>query len=202
MNSSNKANIAELQSYKECNIEKYVFVATLDSRTCPICGKLDGQLFYVAEAKVGVNYPPIHDKCRCTTIAYMGEEWLKGLTRRARDPQTGKTYVLPQNMNYNEWLRISIRSNLSETEKKCITVLNDILKSSIVYYAVGKHLFILIANSPYKWLCRITINKRKHNFILRQFDFYETDYIFQGPEQLYIISDLLIYVANLCNELK
>lgn len=37
------ANQAEMESYKECEIEKYRFVATLDMRTSEICASLDGK---------------------------------------------------------------------------------------------------------------------------------------------------------------
>ena len=34
------------------------------------CRKMDGKIFYVSEAKQGINLPPFHQGCRCTTIAY------------------------------------------------------------------------------------------------------------------------------------
>lgn len=54
------ANQAELLSYKECGIEKYVYIATLDKVTCSHCAKLDGKKFYVKDAKQGINCPPLH----------------------------------------------------------------------------------------------------------------------------------------------
>lgn len=96
-------NQSELKSYKECEIEKYVFVATLDLRTSATCRKHDGKVYEVSKGMPGSNLPPLHPWCRSTTIAYFGEDTLKNLRRRARDPQTGQTYVLPSNMNYNDW---------------------------------------------------------------------------------------------------
>lgn len=95
-------NQAEIESYKECDIEKYVFIATLDLRTSDTCREHDGKIYDVDKAMAGDNLPPLHPYCRSTTIAYMGEEWYKNLKRRARDPKTGKTYVI-NNMPYNEW---------------------------------------------------------------------------------------------------
>ncbi|WP_300259435.1 minor capsid protein [Clostridium sp.] len=95
-------NMAEIESYKECDISKCIFLATLDSRTSKICRHMDGKVLIVENAKTGVNLPPLHPFCRSTTIAYLGESTLSGLKRRARDPVTGKTYVI-DNMNYNEW---------------------------------------------------------------------------------------------------
>lgn len=98
-------NMAEIESYKECGIEKYVFVATLDLRTSKICRSHDKKIYEVAKAVPGENLPPLHPYCRSTTIAYKDEETLNRLKRRARDPQTGKTYVLPKNMSYDEWYK-------------------------------------------------------------------------------------------------
>ena len=40
-------NLANLLAYKEEQIEKYQFVATLDNRTSEICAKLDGKIFKI-----------------------------------------------------------------------------------------------------------------------------------------------------------
>lgn len=190
-----KNNIAEIESYKEADIEKYAFLATLDSKTCPICGNLDGKIFCVKDAKIGLNLPPMHKDCRCTTIAYMGDgEEL--INRRARDPETGKTYVLDKNINYSNWLNTNIRFTLNDKEIECINIINDIINSSITYYAIGNSLYILLNNNPYSWVCRITLKIKKHTIILRDLGNYETEYIFQNPQQLYLISDLLINIAN------
>ncbi len=95
-------NMAEIESYKECDIEKCVFLATLDLRTSKICRSMDGKVLIVGKAKPGVNLPPLHPFCRSTTIAYLGKETLETLQRRARDPVTGRNYII-NNMNYNEW---------------------------------------------------------------------------------------------------
>ena len=97
------SNAAEIESYKECGIDKYVFIATLDLRTSKQCREKDKKIFNVKDAETGVNLPPLHPYCRSTTIAYKDEETLNNLKRRARDPETGKTYILPSNMNYQEW---------------------------------------------------------------------------------------------------
>lgn len=98
-------NQAELESYKECDFEKYVYIATLDTRTSETCRKLDNKIFKVDEAKAGVNLPPLHVFCRSTTISYFDDETLANLQRRARDPETGKTYILDKNMSYEEWYK-------------------------------------------------------------------------------------------------
>ena len=98
-------NMSEIQSYKECDIDKYVFVATLDLRTSKVCREHDKKIYEVSKAVPGENLPPLHPYCRSTTIAYRDKETLDNLKRRARDPKTGKTYVLPKNMSYDEWYK-------------------------------------------------------------------------------------------------
>lgn len=97
------ANEATALSYEECEVEKYEFIATLDSRTCDKCGSLDNQKFNLKDKSTGVNYPPMHPNDRCTTVPCIEDEIVEGLQRRARDPVTGKTYLVDANMNYEEW---------------------------------------------------------------------------------------------------
>lgn len=96
-------NDAEIQSYREMNLREYRFLATLDARTCTACGKLDGKVFPVSEAKTGVNLPPLHPNDRCTTVAVMPGENEEHGTRIARDPETGRNYKVPGSMTYEQW---------------------------------------------------------------------------------------------------
>ena len=59
---------ATLESYREHEIKKYNYDATLDERTSQICEDLNGEEFLISEAVEGVNYPPMHPNCRSTTI--------------------------------------------------------------------------------------------------------------------------------------
>lgn len=97
------ANQAEMDSYKECGVEKYEFVAALDARTSQICRDMDGKVFPVEEQSPGTNAPPMHPYCRSTTIAVFDDEVTEGLQRRARDPVTGKNELIPADMTYWEW---------------------------------------------------------------------------------------------------
>lgn len=96
------ANAAQKSAYSEAGIERYRFVATLDSRTCECCAALDGKVFELSKAKPGTNYPPMHPFCRSTTIADFGEEELAGLERRAKD-KDGNTVKVPAGMTYEQW---------------------------------------------------------------------------------------------------
>lgn len=97
------ANAAEMQSYKAAEIDQYIYVATLDSRTSLQCRKADRQVFFVKDAMPGKNMPPLHAFCRSTTRAYFGPDTLAGIQRRARDPVTGETQLVPASINYQQW---------------------------------------------------------------------------------------------------
>ena len=97
-------NEADALAYEEMDVDKYVFLATLDTRTSTMCQEMDNKVIPIKERQVGVNYPPLHPNCRSKTRAYMGEEIEKTLQRRARNPITGKNEVIG-NMSYKEWAK-------------------------------------------------------------------------------------------------
>lgn len=98
-------NNGSLQAYLDSEIKKYDFLATLDADTCSVCGALDGKTFLISEAKTGVNLPPIHSNDRCTIVAHIdGIDQSKDSGQRiARDPKTGKNYMVNGNMTYTDW---------------------------------------------------------------------------------------------------
>lgn len=103
-------NEADAMAYEEMDVEKYVFLATLDTRTSTICQSLDNEVFELKERQVGKNYPPMHPNCRSKTRVYMGEELEKTLKRRARNPVTGKNEII-DNMSYKEWYDSKVKAH-------------------------------------------------------------------------------------------
>lgn len=93
----------DLESLVECGVEKYIFLSNLDERTCPICGSLDGKSFLVKNSIIGKNCPPMHSGCRCTIISYIPPKEHAQMKRRARNPKTGQSELLPANMTYEQW---------------------------------------------------------------------------------------------------
>ena len=88
--------------YKEDGVEKYQILATLDSKTCGICGDLDGEIYLVEEAVTGKNMPPFHCFCRCTDVPYYDDTDLSDQTRVARD-EDGNPIGVPADMTWKEW---------------------------------------------------------------------------------------------------
>ena len=97
-------NEADAIAYEEMGVEKYVFVATLDSKTSEICQEMDGKIFNLKDRAEGINYPPLHPNCRSKTRGYINEEAEKNLQRRARNPITGKNEIV-DNIPYKEWIK-------------------------------------------------------------------------------------------------
>ena len=90
---------------RECGIEKYQFIATLDLKTSKICREMDGRIFYERDRKAGVNCNPMHPWCRSTTLSVLDGIDLEKMTRTFRDPVTGKKMKIPRTMNYMEWYK-------------------------------------------------------------------------------------------------
>ena len=86
--------VADIKAYEAAGIKEYEFMATLNEKTCPTCGALDGQVFKVEDAQPGININPMHPNCFCSNVAYDPEDaadWLNsGLE-------------MPENMKYKEW---------------------------------------------------------------------------------------------------
>lgn len=109
--SCNLVTQMDMLSYEECGIETYIFTATLDVKTSTVCRELDRKRFPVAGQQPGENCPPMHPWCRSTTICDISPETLAQMKRRARDPETGKTYMVPADMTYKQWHEQYVEKN-------------------------------------------------------------------------------------------
>lgn len=106
-----QAGQAQMVAYDEADLEKYMIVATLDLKTSEICRSMDGQIFLVKDAKVGINMHPFHPFCRTTSVAVFDDDNLSSLKRRARDPITGKNEFVPADTNYEKWYKNNVANN-------------------------------------------------------------------------------------------
>lgn len=111
-------NQATLDGYKEAGIEKYEFSATLDSRTSQICSELHGEVFEIKKIAVGLNYPPMHPRCRSTTIPVIDYE---SLAKQGREEVEKNNYILDED---NKEL-------LTNNENKSITKEKDNFEKAI-----------------------------------------------------------------------
>ena len=102
------------QGYRETGVQSYRFEAALDLKTCTVCGALDQREFPLAERETGINYPPLHPRCRCTTVPVT--EFQIGSKRAARNPATGKTEYVEKKLTYEEWRKKSVDGDADKTE--------------------------------------------------------------------------------------
>ncbi|WP_110954777.1 minor capsid protein [Anaerosinus massiliensis] len=95
-------NEASFDGMKASSIVKsYDFLATLDLKTSSICRQMDKKTFQLTEKKTGINFPPLHTRCRSTTIPRFDD---LGGTRIARGID-GKNYYVPSDMKYEDWYK-------------------------------------------------------------------------------------------------
>lgn len=97
------SSAAQKDCFEELGVEQFEIVATLDSHTSDICRSLDGKHFPMKDYQPGVTAPPFHVFCRSTTVPYFDEDFGDIGERAARDEETGKTYYIPDDMNYQDW---------------------------------------------------------------------------------------------------
>lgn len=68
-------NQGHLKGYADSGVvEKYEFLAAIDSRTSKLCKNQNGKVYKLSDAVVGVNFPPLHPHCRSTVVPVL-EDW-------------------------------------------------------------------------------------------------------------------------------
>ena len=123
-------NQATLDGYKEAGIEKYEFSATLDSRTSQICSELHGEVFEIKKIAVGLNYPPMHPRCRSTTIPIVDYENLIKQGREEigeKDIENNEKEALTntENRSINEFKEASSIKEANEFAEKILGLKAD-----------------------------------------------------------------------------
>ena len=112
-------NQADLDAYKIANVEEYEYLATLDMRTSEICRSLDGTVHKVSQAKVGVNFPPMHPNCRSTTVPKFSDQKVEERVARDEDGQTIKvSRKMTQEQYINTYVPEEDRERLLSFRKK------------------------------------------------------------------------------------
>ncbi|HHG8367732.1 TPA: minor capsid protein [Streptococcus pneumoniae] len=130
-------NQMELLNYEEADIEKYIFVAVLDKRTSRICQEHDNQVYDRDKAVPGVNCPPMHPWCRSTTVGYDEDADYSKLKRRARNPETGKTELVPADMTYKEWYSKYVAKDGEKVYNQGMDKLDSLVSSGSISEARG-----------------------------------------------------------------
>ncbi|MDD2401685.1 MAG: minor capsid protein [Clostridia bacterium] len=101
---------ASQKAYEEDGVEKYQWLATLDSKTCEDCQPLDGKIFEVGKGITGETLTPKHCFCRCTTAPYYDDDDCSEDTRIARGVD-GKNIYVKGDMDYKTWYNECVNNN-------------------------------------------------------------------------------------------
>ncbi len=201
------AGQARLKCYEDIGTEKYIFIATLDTRTSVQCQKLDKTIHLVKDAEVGVNYPPMHPNCRSVDSAYIeGKDYSK-LKRRARNPITGKTELVPADMTYGEWKKkyidlkndseyqnAKVRAGVKNIEKLHSS---DIMKSKEIFRKMDdtREGFKFISDKTFD---KLTIQARKNGAIILRGTKEVEEHLDKMGAAASNIGDILLFRENVC----
>ena len=95
---------AQKTCYRDMNVEMYVFMTAKDRKVCSVCAGINHKEYLVSEAAPGVNYPPMHPICRCTT--------------KPKDPYEDEDES-QYDLSYDEWYQKYVQSEIDkiQTEK-------------------------------------------------------------------------------------
>lgn len=92
--------LADKKSYEALGVKNVEIIETLDSITCATCQGFDGKIVPLSQFEPAVTVPPYHPHCRGTTAPAIDDEEGKRIARNAE----GKTYYVPADMSYEEWI--------------------------------------------------------------------------------------------------
>ena len=124
-------NQATYDSFDECGILYYEFIAVLDNRTSKMCQSRDGEVYPMSEKSVGFNFPPLHPRCRSTVAPYIEGTGRIG-TRIAR--VNGKRLFVPESMTYSEF-KTKYLTKTAENNKINKNIHNGISDKSVALTA-------------------------------------------------------------------
>ena len=114
------------RSYEENGFGQYKYVI-MNTKACDECRKLDGNIYDTKDMTPGVNAPPMHPICHCSTVPYIDR---KLFDEYLDDPDSG-------DMTFEEWQkqRNGLNKRLSLNKSKRINNKEDLMsitKSDII----------------------------------------------------------------------
>lgn len=84
----NVQTMSQRLSYERNGFDQYTYIA--EPSCCPVCAQLNGTHHRVEDMQPGLNAPPMHPWCRCSTAAWMDSdrfhEWLDSGAAKAGVP--------------------------------------------------------------------------------------------------------------------
>lgn len=156
-------NMAKLDSYKNSDVERYVYSAILDSSTTEICESLNGRIFLVSEAQPFVNYPPMHYNCyHKDTEVYTDSGW-----KMFNDVDISKDKFASINMTTNNLEFVKARRLIKQKSDKLIHFKSNNYDLLVTpnHNMLAQNMDSSLKNHPYKFKIASEIsNKSKWRF--------------------------------------
>ena len=130
---------AQKQSFERNGFTQYTFLALGDA--CDICKNLDGEHFNVKDMMPGLNAPPMHPNCRCSTSAYEDseeyEKWLEHLEKGGTTEEWNNRIRISSSKSYKRSLE-DIANGRAGLNKRRTNILNRV-KNSGDYHRYEKN---------------------------------------------------------------
>lgn len=183
------AENASQKAYEEDEVPAYKYLATLDSRTCGVCGKLDGRVVKMGDGKFGVNMPPLHPLCRCTTVPYY-EELDENVTRIARN-KDGENIEVHYDMSYEEWKKLFIDSESKPIEKLSDSDIMELYRKA----DDTRRNFKFISDETFN---NLTISARKKGAVIIRGTKEAEEHLKRQGAAASNIADVLIFRKDVC----
>lgn len=136
---------AQKKSYIENGLEEYEYIACGGSDVCDVCKALDGKRFKIKDMMPGLNAPPMHPRCHCSTAPSVDrkdyDEWLNYLEKGGttaewksltiENKHAIKSYVSSISYLINDALRNNYP--LTNEQKEIVKNLDDALSKIHTY---------------------------------------------------------------------
>lgn len=136
---------AQKKSYIENGFDEYEYIACGSSDVCDTCKLMDGKVFKVKDMMPGLNAPPMHPRCHCSTAPSVDrkdyDEWLNYLEKggttaewkrlTTENKHAIKSYVSSISYLINDALRNNYP--LTNEQKEIVKNLDDALSKIHTY---------------------------------------------------------------------
>lgn len=136
---------AQKKSYIENGLEEYEYIACEGSDVCDVCKALDGKHFKIKDMMPGLNAPPMHPRCHCSTAPSVDrkdyDEWLNylekgGTTAEWKSLTTENKHAIKSYVSSISYLiNDALRNNypLTNEQKEIVKNLDDALSKIHTY---------------------------------------------------------------------
>lgn len=79
-----KSRLEQNAEYFEKNFESYQLSCACSKKSCEHCKNMNGKIFKFKDRKIGINFPPFHEGCKCVFTVYVPDEqeWIEEYVKK------------------------------------------------------------------------------------------------------------------------